>query len=180
MTTGNQKISGRVLLFTGEGKGKTTAALGMVLRAAGHGQKILVIQFVKHDARTGEIKACSHLPNVKILQVGRGFVPDDSTPDFAAHKEAAEKGLETAAAAMSSGEYRLVVLDEICVAVSKGLLEEDRVLEAVKAAFAETCVVLTGRPLVPGLVSLADTVTEMRSLKHAFEAGCRAQEGVEY
>ncbi len=176
----HKKISGRVLLFTGEGKGKTTAALGMVLRASGHGQKALVIQFIKQDPTTGEIKGCLHLPGVKILQAGRGFVPPPSSPDFAAHREAAEEALNLAAAALRSGEYRLVVLDEICLAVWKGLLEEERVGETVRAAAPGTCVVLTGRPLIPGLVSLADTVTEMRSLKHAFQEGRRAQEGIEY
>ncbi len=176
----DKKTPGRVLLFTGDGKGKTTAALGMVLRAAGHGHKVLVIQFIKQDSQTGEIEGCFHLPTVQILQVGRGFVPPPSSSDFPAHKEAAARGLEMAAAALRSGEYRLIVLDEICGAVSKELLEEDRVVEVVRAALPETCVVLTGRPLVPGLISLADTVTEMRSLKHAFEAGCCAQEGVEY
>ncbi len=175
-----KKISGRVLLFTGNGKGKTTAALGMVLRASGHGQQILVIQFIKEDPATGEIKGCRHLPGVKILQAGRGFVPHPSSPDFPGHKEAAEEGLALAAAALRSGEYHLVVLDEICVAVSKGLLDEDQVVEIVRQAPPGMCVVLTGRPLIPGLVSLADTVTEMCSLKHAFQEGCPAQEGIEF
>jgi cob(I)alamin adenosyltransferase len=170
--------SGRVLLFTGDGKGKTTAALGMALRACGHGQKILVVQFIKQDPGTGEIKGCAHLPGVKVVQAGRGFVPHRASPDFPGHKKAAEEALALAAAAL--GEYQLLVLDEICVAVSKGLLEEGRVAEVVRRAPPETCIVLTGRPVIPGLVSLADTVTEMRAVKHLFQAGGRAQEGVEY
>ncbi len=174
------KSLGRVLVFTGDGKGKTTAALGMVLRASGHGHKTLVVQFIKNDASTGELEGCRRLPGVEITQAGRGFVPDPSSASFAEHKLAAETGLDLAADALKSGDYDLVVLDEVCLAVSKGLLEEERVVESVRERDPETCVVLTGRHCPPGLTSLADTVTEMRCVKHGLQAGFKAQEGVEF
>jgi cob(I)alamin adenosyltransferase len=180
MTSLTRKIEGRILLFTGDGKGKTTAALGMVLRASGHGQRILVIQFIKHNTATGEINGCRHLPQVELLQTGLGFVPDPASPHFVEHRRAAEKGLDYAAEALRSRQYDLVVLDEICLAVSTGLLKEDPVMEVLRQTGPETCVVLTGRQCTPGLASLADTATEMRCLKHGFQSGRNAQKGVEY
>lgn len=174
------KSLGRVLVFTGDGKGKTTAALGMVLRASGHGHKILVVQFIKSDASTGEIEGCRRLAGVEITQAGRGFVPDRSSASFAEHKSAAEAGLELAAKALKSGDYDLVVLDEVCLAVSKGLLKEEQVVESVRERGSETCAVLTGRQCTPGLTSMADTVTEMRCVKHGLQAGFQAREGVEF
>ena len=169
----------RVLVFTGDGKGKTTAALGMALRASGHDMPALVIQFCKANAATGEVAAVRRLGNVEIVQVGLGWVPESSDPAFARHREAAERGLERAAGAIASGRYRLVVLDEVCYAVARGLLTEDRVAEAVRAAKPDSCVVLTGRGATAGLMALADTVTEMKCVKHGLTAGRKAQEGVE-
>lgn len=174
------KDKARIVLFTGNGKGKTTAALGMVLRAAGHGQEVMVIQFVKADPQTGELAACSHLPGVEIVQVGRGFIPDRQSKKFQEHCLAAGKGLKMAAQSLSSGWYDLVVLDEICTAVDKGLLDEAQVVDAVRKGSPKTCVVMTGRNATAGLISLADTVTDMQMVKHAFTAGIKAQEGVEY
>ena len=134
--------SSRILLFTGEGKGKTTAALGMVLRASGHGLRSLVIQFVKSDRSTGELAGAKYLPD------GR--------------------------------ENDLIVLDEICHAVAKGLLPEEEVIDAIRRAGPDTCIVLTGRGATPGLVAVADTVTEMHCRKHGFAAGCKARKGVEF
>ncbi len=169
----------RVLLFTGDGKGKTTAALGMALRAAGHGLRVLIVQFVKGDPETGENRAVTLLPGVELRQRGLGFIPRPTAASFAAHREAAINALREAAEALASGHHDLVVLDEVCVAVAKGLLGEQAVCEAVNKARAGTCVVLTGRGATPALIDLADTVTDMRCVKHAFEAGRRAQTGVE-
>jgi len=96
--------AGRVLLFTGDGKGKTTAALGLALRASGHGMRVLVLQFIK-AAITGELSASQKLPNVEFLQTGRGFVPKPESPHFEEHRRAAEEGLEQAARALASGRY---------------------------------------------------------------------------
>ncbi len=169
----------RILLFTGNGKGKTSAALGMVLRASGHGLRTLIIQFVKADASTGEMRAVRSIPNVEIVQTGLGYLPRPTNTDFAAHREAAERGLSRAAEALASGQYQLVVLDEVCYAVSRELLREEQVVEAVNGAAPGCCVVLTGRDSPEGLIALADTVTEMRCVKHALRAGRSAQKGVE-
>lgn len=168
----------RILLFTGEGKGKTTAALGMVLRAVGHGMTVGVFQFIKAGP-TGELDAATRLPGVEIQQVGRGFVPDAADPGFAGHKAAAEAGLRQAREAIESRTFGLIVLDEICLAVSQGLLAESDVVEAVGQASPEAVVVLTGRGATKGLIALADTVTEMRCIRHALRAGVPAQKGVE-
>ena len=170
----------RVLIFTGEGKGKTTAALGMVLRASGHGLRSIIIQFIKNDPTTGEIQAIRHLPGTEIEQVGLGFVPAPDSPEFPAHCLAAQKGLDLAARAIESAEHSLIVLDEVCTAVSYGLLEERAVSEAVERAGPGCCVVLTGRGATEALIALADTVTEMRCVKHGLDAGHRAQKGVEF
>jgi cob(I)alamin adenosyltransferase len=152
----------------------------MVLRASGHDQSILVVQFIKHHTGTGELKGLKHLPQVEVWQTGLGFVPDPASPHFVEHKRAAEKGLDYVAEALRSRKYHLVVLDEICLAVSKGLLKESLVVEVLKDTGPETCVVLTGRQSTFGLTSLADTVTEMRCLKHGYHKGIIAQKGVEY
>jgi cob(I)alamin adenosyltransferase len=174
------KRKARVILLTGKGKGKTTAALGMALRASGHGMRTLIIQFVKNDTTIGELKVIRRLPGVEIKQVGLGFVPKRADPRFAAHREAAQKGLREAAEAIASSRYQLIVLDEVCVAVAHGLLDEQRVCEVMREASPDCCIVLTGRNATEGLIALADTVTEMRCVKHAFEQGRPAQEGVEF
>lgn len=170
----------RILIFTGDGKGKTTAALGMALRAAGHGLRSLVIQFVKADASTGELAAVRNVPEIEIIQTGLGFVPKPSHPKYAAHKAAAQKGLQLASEAVRSRGYDLIVLDEVTHAVTKGLVEERAVVEIVEAAKPESCVVLTGRGATEGLLAIADTVTEMRGVRHALDAGTKAQAGVEF
>ena len=174
------KDRGRIILFTGNGKGKTTAALGMVLRSNGHGMKALVIQFVKSDAATGELAACRRLAGVEIVQAGRGFIPERTSDSFQEHCQAAREGLDLAEQALTSGSYDLIVLDEICPAVRKGLLDEEQVMEVVCKGSHDTCLVMTGRHATAGLISLADTVTEMHPVKHGFADGFKAQKGVEY
>jgi len=169
----------RVLLFTGAGKGKTTAALGMALRACGHGLPTLVIQFVKGRASVGEVKAARHLPSLAIEQYGRGFVPTASSPKFAAHRAAAERALARAREALASERYALIILDEVCYAVYRGLLCEEAVCALVKSAPASCILTLTGRGASRKLKALADTVTEMRCVKHGMQSGRRAQKGVE-
>ncbi|MHC4404448.1 MAG: cob(I)yrinic acid a,c-diamide adenosyltransferase [Planctomycetota bacterium] len=169
----------RILVFTGEGKGKTTAALGMALRAAGHGMRVLVLQFVKQDATTGEMEAVESIENIDIVQTGRGFVPSPEHSHFAEHREAAQTGFARAVEAIRSGKYTLVVLDEICIAVARGLVPEKDVLELLNRLADEMILVLTGRDATPGLIDRADTVSEIRCIKHALETGQPAQKGVE-
>lgn len=169
----------RILIFTGDGKGKTTAALGMALRAAGHGQRVLIIQFIKADSSVGEIAALQKMPGIEIIQTGRGFLPPSTNPAFAGHCEMAERGLSLAAEAIGSGEYDMVVLDEICVAVAKGLLNEEDVVRAISTEKPIT-LVLTGRSAGERLIALADTVSEVCCIKHGLKDGWKKQKGVEY
>jgi cob(I)alamin adenosyltransferase len=169
----------RLLIFTGDGKGKTTAALGMVLRAAGHGQAVKMIQFIKADSKTGELAACQRLPGVEIVQMGRGFIPPPTSAKFAVHRDAAVKALEAAAEAVASDKYDLIVLDEICVAIAKNLIAEEKVLEMIERAPEKLCLVLTGRDASQRLIEQADTVSEVKCIKHALNAGVWAQTGVE-
>ncbi len=170
----------RLLVFTGDGKGKTTAALGMALRALGHGMRVAVFQFVKHDDKTGELKALKRFDKAMIVQMGCGFVPAAGNPEFKTHAEAARKGLAAAASAMACGKWDLVVLDEINIAVSKDLVTEADVIAAVTMAMPPTVIVLTGRGATDGLISLADTVTQMKAVKHGLTHGWPAQQGVEF
>ena len=170
----------RILIFTGNGKGKTTAALGMALRASGHGMRVKIIQFIKNDDATGEVNAIRNMQGIELVQSGCGFIPPPSSPAFAGHCEAAEKGLQLAAEAIASATYDLVVLDELCTAVACRLLDEQRVLETVQRAGRDLCVVMTGRGATAAMMELADTVTEMISLKHALEKDMPARKGVEF
>jgi cob(I)alamin adenosyltransferase len=171
---------GRILIFTGDGKGKTTAALGMALRAYGHGIPIALVQFVKSDTATGEFNALGRMAGIEIRVAGLGFVPPETDPGFAAHRRAAGEGLGIAGEQASSGRYGLVILDEICYAVARHLLEEEAVLGLIREAAPGVTLVLTGRGATEGLIAAADTVSEIRAVKHGFDAGRKAQKGVEY
>jgi cob(I)alamin adenosyltransferase len=170
----------RVLIFTGDGKGKTTAALGMALRASGHGMRTLFLQFMKADETVGELIALKHLPGVEAIQMGRGFVPAATDLAFPEHRQAAVHALEKAAEAFRSKKYDLIILDEICTAMDKGLVTEDQILKLMEESGEVSCLVLTGRGATDRLIAEADTVTEMRDLKHGVREGIAAQKGVEY
>jgi cob(I)alamin adenosyltransferase len=170
----------RIMIFTGEGKGKTTAALGTVLRAAGHGWKSLIVQFIKADDKTGELASCKFLPGVEMIQMGRGFTPKENNPSFAEHRQAAHETLYFAEQALASGKYDLIVLDEICGAISHKLIDEDHVLDILGRNTNTSCIILTGRGASERLMEHADTVTEMCCRRHAFKQGIAAQPGVEY
>jgi cob(I)alamin adenosyltransferase len=169
----------RILIFTGDGKGKTTAALGMAFRASGHGLRSCIIQFIKSDASVGEIAAAGNSLLVEIHPTGLGFVPAGESPRFVQHREAAQAGLHKAAEMIAGCQFSLVILDEICIAVSRRLIDEQQVVDLVEKTPPEICLVLTGRDASPALIKLADTVTEMLCIKHGMDAGHAAQEGVE-
>jgi cob(I)alamin adenosyltransferase len=171
---------GRTLIFTGNGKGKTTAALGMAVRSHGHGIPVAIIQFVKSDVTTGEFAALSKLPGIEIFVTGRGFVPPESDPRFAEHVQAAEEGLRIASEAACSGRYGLVILDEGCYAVARKLIPEGHVLRLLKERAPGVTIVLTGRGATERLIAAADTVSEIHSVKHGFDSGRKAAKGVEY
>jgi cob(I)alamin adenosyltransferase len=164
-----------VIVNTGNGKGKTTAALGVVLRASGYGHKVLIVQFIKGSWHYGEMDALARFDNVELMRVGKGFVGilDDKLP-FSEHQAAAREGLAQARERIMSGDYNLVVLDEINNAIYMGLLELDEVITLVERRPAQTSIVLTGRNAHPRIVALADLVTEMCDIKHpagAFRRG---------
>ncbi|WP_321365895.1 cob(I)yrinic acid a,c-diamide adenosyltransferase [uncultured Desulfuromusa sp.] len=169
-----------ILIFTGNGKGKSTAAFGMALRAAGHGQRILILQFMKADDSTGELISFREKLGIDIRLTGLGFVPKPEHPKYPAHKEAAQKAFAVAREAMQSGDYDLLILDEICGSVSCGLIDEKQVLEALKGSRDDLNIVLTGRNATPAMIDMADTVTEMVPHKHALENGVPARKGVEF
>jgi cob(I)alamin adenosyltransferase len=170
----------RLLVFTGDGKGKTTAALGMALRASGHGQSVLFVQFLKANDSIGEIAAVRHLPDVRLVQAGLGFVPPPTHPDYQAHRRAALAGLTMVERALREGAATLIVLDEVCTAMSRGLLDVEAVLAVVGMARPGTHIVLTGRGAPDELIKVADTVTDMRCVKHALQTGRGADAGVEW
>lgn len=175
MSTSNR----RVLLFTGDGKGKTTAALGMLLRASGHGMRVLMVQFIKSDTSTGELAGARHLPGVEIVLSGKGFIPPPAHPQYSEHAAAAQNGLRLVREALAAGKHEMLILDEICTAIAKNLLAEASVLEVLNQAQENIILVLTGRGAAPGLIALADTVSEVRCVKHGMSIGIAAQKGVE-
>ena len=169
---------GRVQLYTGNGKGKTTAALGLAFRAAGHGLRVYVMQFMKGQTVYGELEAAKRLaPELTIEQVGRaGFVARDPDP---ADVQKAQEAFSRARNLVISGDYDLVVLDEINCAVDYGLVSLADVLDLVADRPEQTELVLTGRGAPKELIDAADLVTEMREIKHYFNAGQPARQGIE-
>lgn len=170
---------GLIQVYTGDGKGKTTAALGLALRAAGRGAKIAFVQFMKGSPVYGEIVSLALLAGVTHVRTGRTqciFKGDETEEDFAE----ARRGLKLAAEFMSSGEYDLVVLDEINVAVDFGLLTVEEVAAALDKKSEGTEVVLTGRRAPREFIDRAALVTEMREVKHPYRDGVQARAGVEF
>ncbi len=170
---------GLVQIYTGDGKGKTTAALGLALRAAGHGMRTYIGQFMKGQDY-GELAGARLLaPYLTIEQYGRpSFVHlHRATPEDV---RLAHEGLEKARAAMRSGDYAIVVLDEVCVALHFGLLEVEEVLAFLEEKPKGVELVLTGRRAPEELVARADLVTEMREVKHPYQQGIPARRGIEY
>ncbi|BCA79015.1 coB (I)alamin adenosyltransferase [Desulfuromonas sp. AOP6] len=167
-----------ILIFTGDGKGKSTAAFGMAVRAFGHGQRVLIIQFLKQDQSVGELAGLKQL-GIGVKQVGRGFVPRPDHSAYEEHRQAAREGFSLACEALNSGEHDLIILDEICGAIAKGLLKEDEVVNALEAA-PPVNIVLTGRGATERLIASADTVSEIHPIKHALAEGVTARKGVEF
>jgi cob(I)alamin adenosyltransferase len=175
-----KKGKGLVQVFTGSGKGKTTAALGTVLRAAGHGLKIFVVFFIKGKYPHGEFNTLSRLPNVKVASFGlRQFIykNQETNPEEKAQAKAA---LEAAREAINSGEYDLVVLDEINVALYFKLIELEDILQLIKGKPSHVELILTGRNADARLIETADLVTEMVKIKHPYDNGVKARKGIEF
>ena len=178
---------GLTILYTGDGKGKTTAALGMALRALGHGWRVLVIQFFTGDWPVvfGELEMAKRLaPQFAVLQLGRGFVKHmgDAKP-FEEHLAAAREALRTARERITSGAYDLIVLDELIYAIDYAgvqLVSVDDVLDLIAAKPPTLHLVMTGRNAPQALIDRADLVTEMHEVKHPWQQKIPAQAGVDY
>ncbi len=169
----------RILLFTGEGKGKTTAALGMALRAWGHGMRVACVFFVKSRRDVGEVLAIEKLEGMDAFVTGLGFLPAKDHPDFMKHVEAAQAGLARAGELIRDGGYDMIVLDEICWAEHRGLLTCDAIEAAVGEMRPDSSLVMTGRFADERLIALADTASSMKFIKHGYDDGIPAQAGIE-
>lgn len=169
---------GLVLVHTGDGKGKSSSAFGVIVRALGWGHAVGVVQFIKGKWITGERQFFDRLGGVDWRTMGEGFTWDtqDKDRDIAAATAAFEKAREM----MASGDYDLIVLDEINIALRYDYLSIDTVVDALKARSNRTSVILTGRDAKPELCEYADLVSEMREVKHPFKAGVKAQRGVDF
>ena len=172
---------GLLLINTGPGKGKTTAAMGTALRAVGNGMKVLMLQFLKGSWHYGELDAVQAFGgNFVMRQRGRGFVKVGGAETDPEDVRLVEEAWAEAREAIYSGEWDMVVLDEINYAIHYKMLDAAVVAEALRGRPEMVHVILTGRNAHPLLVELADTVTEMREVKHAYTKGIEAQRGIEY
>ena len=176
---------GLILINTGPGKGKTTAALGTAFRAAGNGMRVLVLQFLKGSWHYGELDSAEALSRedgfVYVMkQLGRGFVKVGGAETDPEDLKMVEDAWAEAEAAIRSGEWDLIVLDEINYAIGYKMLDPERVAAVLREKPEMLHVILTGRTAHPVLVEMADTVTEMREVKHAYSKGILAQRGIEF
>lgn len=171
---------GCLQVYTGNGKGKTTASLGLTLRSVGHGHKVFIIQFMKGSDNYGELEAArKYLPGVTIEQYGlETFVSrENPSPE---DRELAQKGIARAREIVAGGEYNLVILDELNVALDYSLVRLDQVMEIINSRPPHVELVMTGRYAHEKVIEAADLVTEVTLVKHPFYKGIEAREGIEY
>ncbi|MGH8581732.1 MAG: cob(I)yrinic acid a,c-diamide adenosyltransferase [Gammaproteobacteria bacterium] len=168
---------GLLLVLTGNGKGKSSSAFGMVARGLGHGMQVGVVQFIKGTFSTGEEAFFRRFPEVEYHVMGEGFTWE--TQDRERDIRAAQKAWETARRILQDPQVKLVVLDELNLVLKYGYLEIEDVLSDLNTRPPMQHVIVTGRSASPELIEAADTVTEMRAVKHAFQAGIKAQQGIE-
>ncbi len=170
---------GLLIVFTGNGKGKTTAALGMAMRAAGHGMPVLVLQFIKGAWPYGELRSFDKVEEIELKPLGTGFTWTKESLDE--DRRLAAEGWEEAVAEIRRGRYRIIVLDELNVVLSYGLLPLNDVIETLRDRNPGVHVVITGRNAPAELIEIADLVTEMKQVKHPYhDQGVKAQKGVEF
>jgi cob(I)alamin adenosyltransferase len=167
-----------IIVYTGNGKGKTTAALGLALRAGGWNKKVLIVQFLKKQ-RTGEVKAIEQLDNLTIKQFGTKDLVDLKELRPIDFKEA-QKGLEKARLEVKSGKWELIILDEVNVAVKFGLIKAAEVLRLIQTKPTSLDIVLTGRWANKKIIEAADLVTEFKEVKHPYIKGEKAKRGIDY
>lgn len=170
---------GLIILNTGNGKGKTTAALGLALRAMGHKKKVCLIQFIKNQAEYGEIASAKrHIDMLDMFNVGNGFTWNSD--DLAKDRASALKGWDLAITQLNSSEYFMVILDELTYLMTLGFLETDEVVSAINRRREDLHVVVTGRYAPKKMIECADLVTEMQEIKHPYQLGIMAQKGIEF
>jgi cob(I)alamin adenosyltransferase len=169
---------GLIIVHTGDGKGKTTAALGIALRACGYGMKVIMLQFFKGKWKYGELRSAQKLETFEIQAMGKGFTWESK--DIEVDKAMVREAWRAAKEKILSGNYDVVILDEINYALSYGFLPVEDVVEFLKNKPPMLHVILTGRDAKPEIIEIADLVTEMRQIKHPFEQGISAQKGIEF
>ena len=177
-----EKKVGLLIVYTGNGKGKTTASLGMTVRAVGYDWQICIIQFIKGSWKYGELEGVKKLqPNVELNVIGEGFVGIvDDNKSFEEHRQAAKNGVALALEKIKSNKYQLVILDELNVAYDLGLVTEEELETIIEARQPEQNLVITGRNAPDWLIEKADLVTEMKEIKHPFQKGILAQKGIDW
>lgn len=172
---------GLIIVYTGDGKGKTTAALGLALRAVGAGLRVRMLQFIKGDWKPAELKGAKLLsPTFSIEQLGIGFVTCTPKHPYEVHLQAAQAAWAQAKAELGSGNQDVLILDEINNAFQLNLLPIGEAIETLRAKPEALHVVLTGRGAPPEIIELADLVTEMRAIKHPYQQGIPAQYGIDF
>ncbi len=177
-----KKRVGLVVVITGNGKGKTSSAVGMAVRSCGHGMRVSMIQFMKGDLYTGEWDGIGKLDcSIELIPAGMGFCGIQGNPfPHSMHREAAQQALRIAAEKIESGAYDLLILDEVNNALKLKLLDLEQVLDLVRGKPPSMHIVLTGRDAHPELVELADTVSEVVEIKHAYRKEIEPQPGIDY
>jgi cob(I)alamin adenosyltransferase len=170
---------GLVQVYTGNGKGKTSAAFGLALRATGRGLRVYIIQFIKGGFDYGELYAVRKITGLKLKAFGRGKFVSEKQPDKE-DIDLAEQALETAEKAVKSGKYDVIVLDEVNVALNLKLIRVENLLRLINGKPVETELVLTGRKAPKEILDAADLVTEMVEVKHPYNSGFKARKGIEY
>lgn len=174
--------SGLTIVYTGKGKGKTTAALGIALRATGYDKKICMIQFIKGSWHYGEMTSSKRLePEFEMVAIGKGFVGiiDDKSP-IEEHKKIANEAMKISTTKIQSGNYDIVILDEINYAINLGLIQLEDVLHLIKSKPNTLDLVLTGNHAKEEIIETADLVTEMKEIKHPFQHGEKAKKGIDF
>ncbi len=177
------KKEGLILINTGNGKGKTTAALGCALRTAGHKKKVLILQFIKGTMNTGELKSLEHLKQfIEVRQLGRGFIKYEGGKPFITDEDRqnARTAIDYSSGRIENSDFDLIILDEIINLLNFDLISADEIKELINKKPKGSCIILTGSNAPQELIDIADTVTEMKEIKHAFQQGINAKKGIEY
>lgn len=178
----NKEGKGLIIVFTGNGKGKTTSALGIALRACGYDMKVCMIQFIKAGVYSGELNTAKRLaPNLEIIPFGKGFVGKGKNHvSHLEHKDAAKYALTTAKKMILDNMLDILILDEINIAVHLSLIDVKEVIELIKSKPYHLNLILTGRNAHRAIIDLSDLVTEMKEIKHPYKSGISAKRGIDF